>query len=48
MVSGRNGVGFPIGPAALWWLMGLEVGPRVYLHMGFPERESVFEIGLFS
>lgn len=40
MVSGRNGVRFPKGPAAPWWAMGLEVGPRsvcVYLHMGMPE-----------
>lgn len=29
MVSGRNGVRFPIGPAAPWWAMGLEVGPEV-------------------
>lgn len=27
MANGRNGVRFPIGPAAPWWAMGLEVGP---------------------
>lgn len=40
MVSGRNGVSFPTGPAALWWAVGLEVDPErvyVYLHMGMPE-----------
>lgn len=29
MVSGRNGVRFPLGAAAPWWAMGLEVGPGV-------------------
>lgn len=29
IVSGRNGVRFPIRPAAPWWATGLEVGPGV-------------------
>lgn len=51
ILSGRTGVRFPIGPAAPWWAMGLEVGPRsvyVCIYTWVCQSESVFEIGLFS
>lgn len=52
MVSGRNGVRFPSGPAATWWAKGLEVGPGVcvcvYLHMGMPEWECVWDWVVFT
>lgn len=33
MLSGRNGVRFPIGPPALGWAMGLEVAPGVCIYI---------------
>lgn len=40
MVSGRNGVRFPTGPAAPWWAMGLEVVQEcVFTHGYARERE---------
>lgn len=41
MVSGRNGVGFPIGPPSLWWAVGLEVGSAVCIYTWNSERGRV-------
>lgn len=44
MVSGRNGVSFPIGTAALWWAMGLEVGRGECMCIYIWACQSAFEI----
>lgn len=50
MVSGRNGVRFPIGPAAPRWAMGLEVGLGVCMCVftyGYARVRVCLRLGCF-
>lgn len=50
MVSGRNGVRFPIGPASSWWAMGLEMGPGVCMCVfacGYARLRVCLRLGCF-